>query len=148
MNTTRLVILRQLSVFVENRSGRIAVLCRTLADAGINLNTLNVAEAGQFGLLRLITPDPDKTQAVLEQNGYAVKVTNVVALLVPDRPGGLAFVLETVAKVGIEVEYMYAFARNKGSDAAMIFSFDNLLGAVPILNKAGISVLAQDELFG
>jgi hypothetical protein len=125
--------IRQISVFLENRPGRLAVLCRILANAGVNLSTLMLSETGEFGLLRLITPDPDKARQVVEAAGYAATATDVVALQVPDRPGGLASVLAALEPHGISVEYMYAFAMRKGGDAIMIFRFAEMDRAIAVL---------------
>jgi hypothetical protein len=140
--------IRQISVFLENHPGRLSALCRTLADAGVNLSTLTLAETGEFGLLRLITPDPDKTRQVIERAGYAAIATEVVALQVPDRPGGLASVLHVLEATGISVEYMYAFAMRSGGDAIMIFRFDDMDRAIAALQAAGVGVSKPVDLFG
>jgi hypothetical protein len=140
--------IRQISVFLENHPGRLSALCRTLAGAGVNLSTLTLAETGEFGLLRLITPEPDKAKQVAEQAGYAVTTTEVVALQVPDRPGGLASVLAALEPAGVSVEYMYAFATRRGADAIMIFRFDDMDRALAVLQQAGIAVTKPVELFG
>lgn len=140
--------IHQISVFLENRPGRLAGLCQTLAEAGVNLSTLTLAETGGFGLLRLITPDPEKTKEVVERAGYAATATEVVALQVPDRPGGLALVLRELEPHGISVEYMYAFAMRKGGDAVMVFRFDNMDRALTVLQAAGINVFKPVDLFG
>jgi hypothetical protein len=140
--------IRQISVFLENHPGRLAALCRTLADAGVNLETLTLSETGEFGLLRIITPDPDKAKAVVEKAGYAATLTDVVALQVPDRPGGLASVLAALQPHNISVEYMYAFAMRKGGDAVMVFRFDDLDRAIKVLQGAGFAVSRGVDLFG
>lgn len=140
--------IHQISVFLENRPGRLAGLCQILSEAGVNLSTLTLAETGGFGLLRLITPDPEKTKEVVERAGYAATATEVVALQVPDRPGGLASVLRVLEPHGISVEYMYAFAMRKGGDAVMVFRFDNMDRAIAVLQAAGVNVFKPVELFG
>jgi hypothetical protein len=140
--------IRQISVFLENRPGRLSALCRTLAEAGVNLSTLTLAETGEFGLLRLITPDPEKAKQVIEQAGYAATSTEVVALQVPDRPGGLASVLQALEARQISVEYMYAFAMKAGGDAVMVFRFDDMDRALSVLQAAGIGVFKAVDLFG
>jgi hypothetical protein len=137
----------QLSVFLENRPGRLSALCRTLADAGVNLSTLMLSDNGEFGLLRLLTPDVDKAKATIAAAGYAVTTTDVVALRVPDRPGGLAGVLALLEKAGVSVEYMYAFAERPGSDAVMVFRFDNTDKALAALQAAGVPVFKPVDLF-
>ena len=140
--------IRQISVFLENRPGRLSALCRTLAEAGVNLSTLTLAETGEFGLLRLITPDPDKAKQVIEQAGYAATSTEVMALQVPDRPGGLASVLQALEAHNLSVEYMYAFAMKAGGDAVMVFRFDDMDRALKVLQAAGIGVFKAVDLFG
>jgi hypothetical protein len=140
--------IRQISVFLENRPGRLSGLCRTLADAGVNLSTVTLAETGEFGLLRLITPDPDKAKRVIEQAGYALTTTEVVALQVPDRPGGLASVLQVLEAHNLSVEYMYAFAMRTGGDAVMVFRFDDMDRALAALQAAGVGVFKAVDLFG
>ena len=139
--------IRQISIFLENQPGRLAVLCRTLADASVNLSTLMLSETGEFGLLRIITPDADKARAVAEKAGYAVTTSEVIAIQVPDKPGGLASVLTALDAEKISVEYMYAFACRTGRDAIMIFRFDDLDRAIAALKKAGFGVCATVDLF-
>ncbi|MBK9991313.1 MAG: ACT domain-containing protein [Verrucomicrobia bacterium] len=139
--------IRQISVFLENQPGRLAALCRTLADAGVNLSTLMLSETGEFGLLRIITPDADKARAVVEKAGYAVTASEVLAIQVPDKPGGLAAVLTALDPHQISVEYMYAFACRTGR-AIMIIRFNDLDRAADILQKAGLKVINTANLFG
>ena len=137
----------QLSVFLENRPGRLSALCRTLADAGVNLSTLMLSDNGEFGLLRLLTPDVDKAKATIAAAGYAVTTSDVVALQVPDRPGGLAGVLVLLEKAGVSVEYMYAFAERPGSEAVMVFRFDNTDKALVALRAAAVPDFKPVDLF-
>jgi len=137
----------QLSVFLENRPGRLSALCRTLADAGVNLSTLMLSDNGEFGLLRLLTPDVDKAKATIAAAGYAVTTSEVVALQVPDRPGGLAGVLVLLEKAGVSVEYMYAFAERPGTEAVMVFRFDNTDKALAALQAAAVPVFKPVDLF-
>jgi hypothetical protein len=118
-----------------------------LADAGVNLSTLMLSDNGEFGLLRLLTPDVDKAKATIAAAGYAVTTTEVVALQVPDRPGGLAGVLVLLEKAGVSVEYMYAFAERPGSDAVMVFRFDHTDQALAALQVAGVPVFKPVDLF-
>jgi hypothetical protein len=140
--------IKQLSIFLENRPGRLGALCGTIAEAGINLTTLSLADSGEFGLLRLITPEPAKAVAAIEAAGYAVVVTEVVALQVPDRPGGLVSILSVLEPHGIGIEYMYAFAMRSGGNAVMVFRFSDMERAIPILQNAGFNALKALELLG
>lgn len=140
--------IKQLSVFLENRPGRISALCKTLSDAGVNLSSLTLADSGEFGLLRLLTPDTDKASSALQKANYATKLTEVVALCVPDRPGGLASVLQVLEQGGCSIDYMYAFATQKGRDAVMIFKFNDADKALALLGKAGLEACCCPNLFG
>lgn len=138
--------IRQISIFLENQPGRLAALCRTLADAGVNLSTLMLSETGEFGLLRIITPDADKARTVVEKAGYAVTANEVLAIQVPDKPGGLAAVLTALESHPVSVEYMYAFACRTGR-AIMIIRFNDLDRAIAVLQNAGINVFKAVDLF-
>jgi hypothetical protein len=137
--------LKQLSLFLENKPGSLSIPCRLLAQAGINLLTLSLADTKQFGILRR---DWEKAKSILEQNGCVVKVTEVVAIEVPDRPGGLADILELVEKNSVNVEYMYAFTLKQENKGVLIFRFDNPDKAIDALKATGINVLGGGDLFG
>jgi len=137
----------QISVFLENRPGRLSALCRVLAEAGVNLSTLTLSDNAEFGLLRLLTPEVDLAQQVIAKAGYAATTTEVVALSVPDRPGGLASLLTALDGDGISVEYMYAFAERPGQEAVMVFRFADNDRALAALQKAGVAVFSAVDLF-
>ena len=139
--------LNQLSVFLENKPGRLSKPCRTLAKAGINILTLSLADTHQFGILRLVVRDWAKARDVLQQAGCVVNVTEVVAIEVIDRPGGLNDVLEFIEKAGINLEYMYAFTFGSQDTAILVFRFENPDQAIHALQKAGINVVAEVDLF-
>jgi hypothetical protein len=139
--------IRQLSVFLENKPGRLSTVCEALANANINLVTLSLADTTQFGILRLIVEDWEKAKRVLEECGYAARVTEVLALEVKDRPGGLAAILKVVEQAGISVEYMYAFAVKNQDDAILVFRFDQIDKAITALNEAGINCIESHQLF-
>jgi hypothetical protein len=138
--------IRQISVFLENQPGRLSALCRALAEAGVNLSAVTLSDAGEFGLLRLITAEPDKARRVAEGAGFAATSSDVLALCLPNRPGGLASVLRQLEPHGLSVEYMYAFARRTG-DAVMITCFDDVDRAMAALQAAGVSLLKPADLF-
>lgn len=140
--------IHQLSIFVENRPGHLAAPCKALAEAGINIATLSLADTRQFGILRLIVRDWQKAQQVLQSAGIVASVTEVLAIEVPDRPGGLAQVLTVIEQLGVNVEYMYAFAERVNDKAALIFRFDNPDRAIQGLADAGLSVLKGVEVYG
>jgi hypothetical protein len=137
----------QISVFIENKSGRLAEVTRILGDAGINIRALSLADTSDFGILRLIVNDREKAKAVLKENGFTVSKTEVVAVEVPDRPGGLSQILQTLDNHSINVEYMYAFVERCGENAVIIFRFDETEKAIQALQAKGFTVLEGERLY-
>jgi hypothetical protein len=138
--------LKQLSLFLENKPGALSRPVRILARARFNILTLSIADANQFGILRLILRDWEKAKKLLEQEGFVVKVTDMVAVEVADRPGGLAEILTVLEKAGVNVEFMYAFTEKRESKAVMVFRFDDPDNAIRVLRKRGINVVGVDRL--
>jgi hypothetical protein len=138
--------IHQLSVFVENSPGHLRAPCQALADAGINLVTLSLADTEHYGILRLIIRDWQQAKAVLEAAGFSVNVSEVVAVEVPDRPGGLAEVLRAIEQADINVEYMYAFAEKRGDKAVLVFRFQNADAALHALKSCKVAVIDDIEL--
>ena len=135
----------QISVFLENRSGGLADVVDVLARHEIDIKALALADMADFGILRLIVDDPERTRTVLKEAGFTVDKTRVVAVEVPDRPGGLRDTLHALKRSGINVEYMYSAARRSGERAIVVFRFDELGRAVDALRGAGITVLDRFE---
>jgi hypothetical protein len=138
----------QISIFVENRKGRLASVARLLAQGGVNLIALSLADTADFGILRLIADDPDRAQRLLRDQGFTVVETDVIAIEVEDRPGGLADLLEVLDGAGVNIEYMYAFSELRTGRAPLIFRFEDPERAIQVLNQSGIPVLSKVELFG
>jgi hypothetical protein len=136
----------QISVFAENKPGQIAAPFRLLADAGVNIRALSIAESQKFGIVRMIVSDPRSASKILTDGGFMVKTTEVLALEVPDRPGGLAELLSALQNSSLNIEYMYAFPFTRGDSAVLITRFDNPDAAIERLQAAGISVIAREEL--
>ncbi len=139
-------MVEQLSVFLENTSGRLAELARALGDAGINMRALMVADTEEFGVVRIICDRPKEAVRILDDAGFGASLTPVVAVEIPDRPGGLADVLEALGSSGMNVEYAYAFVEPSGDAAVDIFKVD-APGAGEALSASGFRVLAADELY-
>jgi hypothetical protein len=135
--------IQQLSVFVENQPGHLARPCVVLAEAGINLLTLSLADTEQFGILRLIVREWQRARDVLTQAGFAVTATEVLAIEVPDRPGGLAELLKLLERAKVNVEYMYAFTASIGTRAVLVFRFEDADAAMAVLTAGGVNVLSQ-----
>lgn len=138
----------QISVFIENKSGRLAEVTRILGDAEINIRALSLADTSDFGILRLIVNDREKAKDVLKEKGFTVSKTEVVAVEVPDRPGGLYQILRKLDSETINVEYMYAFVERRGENAVIIFRFDETDKAIKTLMDSGFNVLEGEKLYG
>ncbi|HYA31168.1 MAG TPA: ACT domain-containing protein [Thermodesulfovibrionales bacterium] len=136
----------QISIFLENKSGRLADVTDVLAKAGINIRALSLADTADFGILRLIVNTTQRAKEVLKENGFTVGKTEVVAIEVPDRPGGLSGILNALQGEAINVEYMYAFVQKSGENAIIIFRFDDLEKAIQVLQKAGVRILKGEEV--
>ena len=139
--------LNQLSLFLENKPGRLSNPCRVLAEAGINILTLSLADTHQFGILRLIVRDWQKAKEVLSKAGCVVNVTEVVAVEVADKPGGLEEILTTIEKSGINIEYMYAFTLKRESKGLLLFRFDDPDAAIVKLQGKGVNLVDSIELY-
>jgi hypothetical protein len=140
--------LQQISLFLENKPGQIKVPCRVLAKAGINILTMSLADTQQFGILRLIVKDWGGAKKALEAAGCIVNLTEVLAVDVADKPGGLADLLDILDKAKLDIEYMYAFTSGtRGHKAALIFRFADTDAAIKVLGKQDISILTAEKLF-
>jgi hypothetical protein len=136
----------QISIFLENKSGRLAEVTSVLSDAGINIRALYLADTADFGILRLIVNDTEKARQVLKEKGFTVEKTRVIAIEVSDKPGGLSKILDIIKTEGINVEYMYAFVEKSGENAIVIFRFDEFGRSVEVLRQAGIRILEGEEI--
>lgn len=139
---------RQISVFLENKRGKLAEVTGVLADNNIDMWAISIADTTNFGILRIIVDDPDKAVDVMRNAGYTVSTTEVLAVEVPDQPGGLHQVLDILRKEGISIEYLYSFVRRPAEKALILFKVDCLNDAVNILKRTGISVLTNDQVCG
>ncbi len=131
----------QISVFLENKAGRLAEVTGILSDANVNIRALSVADTSDFGVLRLIVDDNAKAERVLKENGFSVGKTSVVAVEVEDKPGGLHRILSILTMAGINVEYMYSLVVQRNGHSVLVFRFDNIDGAVSLLKENGITVV-------
>ena len=138
--------INQISIFLENRTGQLAQICRTLADNDISIVTLSLADTTDFGIVRMIVSDHDKARDVLSAAGHVVKVTPVFAVTVPDRPGGMAEVASKLAAAGCDIEYSYAFAFHHGEKAVLVFRFADDEKAAATLSAAGFSTLSEKQI--
>jgi hypothetical protein len=137
---------KQISVFLENKKGRLAGLTETLEREGINMRALSLADTADFGILRIIVDDVDRCLAVLKAAGFVAQVTEVIAIEVDDKPGGLHQILQVLDTAAINVEYLYAYVEKRKAAAVVICKVDDRGKAGDALKKAGIATIAADVL--
>jgi hypothetical protein len=138
--------LTQISIFLENRKGRLYDVCSLLGKHKINIRALTVAESEQFGILRIVVDKPEETAALLKKNGFVASLTEIVAVEVADKPGGLADILKVFSLSNINVEYMYGFVEKKSDKALLVFRFDEPDKAIELLKKKKIKVIGRKEM--
>jgi len=138
---------KQISVFIENKKGSLAEVTKFISDKQINLRALSIADTPDFGILRIITADPDNARELLKNEGYTVTATSVLAVALDDTPGSMAAILSVLSDAGISVEYTYAFLSNVAGRAYMIFRVDDNEKATKVLVDADITVINQDDIF-
>lgn len=139
------MLVKQLSVFLENKRGRFTEIINLLGEADINMYAFTVAENSDFGILRLIVSDPEKALSVLRENKYAVNLTDVICLHCPNRPGALAKAMNIITKAGIFIEYMYAFSEKEAAN--VIIRPDDLDKCINVLKENKLTLLAASELY-
>ena len=137
----------QISVFLENKTGRLAEVTRCLAVADINIRALSLADTSDFGILRLIVDNPTKAKAALRDCGFTVGVNTVVAVEVPDHPGGLDKILTLLEESEINVEYMYAYVRPLSNQAVLIFRFDKTDEGLEVMHKNNIVTIRGETIY-
>jgi len=137
---------KQISVFLENKKGKLAEATRYIADNNINLKALCLADSQDFGILRIICENPEKVKDILQNAGYITTITDVLATVVPDEPGSFASIMETLTEAHVEVEYTYAFLSTKGGAYLIIRVADNM-SAAAALAGAGFTLVNQNDLF-
>src|SRR5208282_3256967 len=138
---------KQISIFLENKKGRLYEAIDTLAKEKINIRALSIADTSEFGILRLIVPEPDKAKKALEKSGFTVRENNVISIGVSDQPGGLSEALKVLNDAQINVEYLYAFVEKTAQKAVVVIRTENADAAVKALKDGGITVLSAKELY-
>ena len=138
--------INQLSIFVENKAGTVEKITRSIADAGVSIRALSVADTQEFGILRLIVSDVEKAKEALHNNDCVVSITKVIGVQIPDVPGGLSDVLKLVSDRGINVEYLYAFITIARKHAYVVLRVEDNEKAAKILTDAGIKLVSQEDV--
>ncbi len=137
----------QISIFLENKPGGLEHVTRVLTDADINIRALSLADTSDFGILRLILNDIDTAEKALQGEGFTVKRSHVVAVEIPDRPGGMLSISKILSEHNINVEYAYAFVERSGENAIIIFRFDDIDAGIDVLLKNGFTVLPGEKIY-
>ena len=139
-------MIKQISIFIENKAGRLAEITAMLAAEGVDIRALSISDTTDFGIVRMIVDDHEKAKEILTGKGHVVNVSQVVAVCVPDRPGGMAEVMAVLDKAGASIEYSYAFAFHKGEKAVLVFRFADNATAARALADAGWMTLDESEI--
>jgi len=141
------MFVKQISAFLENKSGRLAEITEVIGRLGVDIRALSIADTTDFGILRLIVNKPDEVCAALRESGFTVRVTDVIAVSMSDAPGSLAGILSVLQKNGMGIEYLYAFVGNNDKKAVVVLRVDDNKKAVEILQKENIKVLAAEDVY-
>ncbi|HNW50596.1 MAG TPA: ACT domain-containing protein [Prolixibacteraceae bacterium] len=139
------MIIKQLSVFLENKSGRLSEVTTVLGKAGINMTAFSIADTSDFGILRVIVSDPKKALEILKENNFSVRLTDVICLKCANEPGSLSNILEILDNEGVTIEYMYAFST--GDTANIVIRPTNVQKGIEILQKNNIDLLNSNDLY-
>jgi hypothetical protein len=141
-------MIKQISVFVENKKGRLARITEVLGQGGIDLIALSIADTTNFGIMRCIVSNPDKAIALLKDNGFTASTTEVIVAEVVDQPGGLSRVLDLLDRADISVEYLYSFVRTPNENALILFRVEDIAAAVETLKAGGVKLLEEKDIYG
>ncbi|PKL68588.1 MAG: acetolactate synthase [Methanobacteriales archaeon HGW-Methanobacteriales-1] len=138
--------LKQISIFLENKEGRLKKAISILSQANTNIRALSIADTSEFGILRLIVPEPEKAQKKLEENNFVVKVNEVIAVEVPDQPGGLDSILSILYGSQINVEYLYAFVEKNEDKAIVVIKTENIDEGIAALEESNIKIMSAEDV--
>ena len=140
------MVVKQISIFIENKEGRIKKAINTLALENINIRALSIADTTKYGILRLIVSDNENAIEALEKDGFIVKENEVIILAVPDEPNGLNSTLAIFDEKDINLEYLYAFVSNKTDEAIVVMRLENMEKAIDALNENNIKILDENDI--
>ncbi len=138
---------KQISVFLENRSGTLESITKLMSEGNIDIRAVTLADTARFGILRLIVSDPDRCQQLLQDGGFTVSITQVLAVGMRDTPGGLAEIIHLLTRNGISTEYVYAFVSHTSGTACVIMHTSDQEKAEQLLQEAGIPIFSQEQIY-
>jgi len=139
------MVIQQLSIFLENRSGRLTELTETLAAADVNLSAMSVADTAEYGIVRAVVSDPEKARRILKEKGFSVSLTDVLCLSTPNTPGSLSRALRILSDAGVSVEYLYAFSM--GEKSLVVIRTDDILKGIRVLEEHEMELMKASELY-
>lgn len=139
--------IKQLSIFLENKKGRMRNALDVLADSGLNIRALSIADTSDFGILRLIVPQPDKAKKILEENNFVVKTGYVIAVEMSDQPGGLSTILGILDDSDINLDYLYAFVDEKEERAIVLLHPEDINAGVEALKQGGATIIPSKDVY-
>lgn len=139
--------LKQISIFLENREGRLWKAVNILSEAGTNIRALSIADTSEFGILRVIVPEPEAACKLLEENNFVVKVNDVIAVGISDEPGGLEKILKVLNEADVNVEYLYAFVKKHGEQAIVVLRTEDVDAGLEVLKSENITILSPEKLY-
>ncbi len=139
------MIIKQLSVFLQNKTGRLTELTRTLSESGINMTAFSIADTADYGIVRFIVPQPEEALRILKEKGFSVNTTDVVCLIVPNEPGGLYRALQVLSDNEVPIEYMYAFASESG--ASVVIRSESNAQVIDVLQANKIQLMRASEIY-
>ena len=135
--------MKQISVFLENVSGRLAEVTKTLSDGGVNLRAITIADTAEFGILRIVSDDPERTISILEDRGFTARVTEVIAVEIEDKPGGLSRVMGIFSENGVNIEYLYASLEKNLANAVVMFKVEDIEHGKKIIEEHGLTTISS-----
>ncbi|MFH2067823.1 MAG: amino acid-binding protein [Pseudomonadota bacterium] len=138
--------IEQLSVFVENKTGRLANIATNLGEININIKAISLADTSEFGILRLVVSDPPRAKKMLRDRGFTVSLTEVLAVKIMDQPGELGRLLQMMEKNNLNIEYVYGLTESNKNNAVLIFGFDDLDKAMVVLSENHVTLISMEEL--
>jgi len=141
------MIVKQVSIFLENKIGRLAEITALLGETDINMRALAIADTAEFGILRLIVDKPDTACNLLRQRGFAAQETDVIVVEVPDEPGALAQILKVLEESSLNIEYLYAFVEHSGKNALVVFRIEKIKEAVQVLQTADVRIMGPEDIY-
>ena len=141
------MFIKQVSAFIENKPGRLCRITKALGEKGIDIIAMSIADTTNFGIMRCIVNQPEKAMQAIRDAGFTASITEVLAVEVPDVPGGLARILDELHKAGISIEYLYSFVRRKADCALILFRVEDNEKTLRLFEEIGVNTLSEEQVY-